>query len=436
MEEHKYIGKRLPRSDGMQHSLAKTRYVNDIRLPGMLHVKAWRSPVPSAKILNVDVSQAKNLPGVKAVITWKDVPFNRYGFAKDFPVLAEDEVRYMGQEVVAVAAEDVDTAREAVSLIKVDLEERQPVLDPIKAMEPDSIQVSPQGNFVYFGDKPVRQIRKGDVEAGFAQADYIIEGYYRTAAQEHCPIETQCGIAQTDALGRTHVYTMSQAIWFNKMWLAPILKKPQSMVHMIGGIVGGGFGSKNDPHADLIISVLSLYTDSRPVKWLWTREEEFVASTHRGAMHMFFKDGVMKDGRIIARQVRSIRDGGAYILTNDYVGSKHAYGVAGPYNIPNVKVDTYCMLTNKRPVSSMRGFGLYQASFADEVQIERIAKILGMDSFRIRFINAVRDGDTSATRAVLHSCALIEVMQAAAERAGIKLDDDLLAMSSKVKVEA
>lgn len=143
----------------------------------------------------------------------------------------------------------------------------------------------------------------------------------------------------------------------------------------------------------------------------------------------------MKDGRIIAREVRSIRDGGAYILTNDYVGSKHAYGVAGPYNIPNVKVDTYVMLTNKRPVSSMRGFGLYQASFADEVQMEKIAKTTGIDSWRLRFINAVRDGDTSSTQAVLHNCGLIEVMQAAAERAGIKLDDDLLAMSSSVKME-
>ena len=436
MEEYKHVGKRLPRIDGMQHALARTRYVNDIRLPGMLHVKVWRSPVPSARILSVDVSKAEKLPGVVKVITWKDVPYNRYGFAKDYPVLAEDEVRYMGQEVVAVAAEDVDTAMEAVSLIKVELEEREPVLDPMKAMQPDSIQVSPQGNFVYFGDKPVRQIRKGDVEAAFAKADYIVESYFRTAAQEHSPIETQCGIAQTDSMGRTHVYTMSQAIWFNKMWLAPILNKPQSMVHMIGGVVGGGFGSKNDPHADLIVAVLSLYTNNRPVKWLWTRAEEFIASTHRGAMHMFFKDGVMKDGRIIAREVRSIRDGGAYILTNDYVGSKHAYGVAGPYNIPNVKVDTYVLLTNKRPVSSMRGFGLYQASFADEVQMEKIAKTIGMDSWRVRFINAVRDGDTSATRAVLHNCALIEVMQAAAERAGIKLDDDLLAMTSVVKQEA
>jgi CO/xanthine dehydrogenase Mo-binding subunit len=146
---------------------------------------------------------------------------------------------------------------------------------------------------------------------------------------------------------------------------------------------------------------------------------------------MFFKDGVTRDGHILAREVRSIRDCGAYALTNDYVVAKHAYGVSGPYNIPNVQVDAYGIFTNKRPVSSMRGFGLYQASFAMEVQVDRIAQQLGIDSLRIRFINAVRDGDTSPTQAVLHNCSLVECMQAAAKRAGIRLDDDLLQMSSK-----
>jgi CO/xanthine dehydrogenase Mo-binding subunit len=403
--------------------------VNDMKFTDLLHIKVWRSPIPSANILNIDVSQAEKVPGVVAVLTYKQVPANHY--AGDYPVLAEKEVRYMGQEVVAVIAVDEDIAREAVELVKVDLQERTPVLDPIKAMEPDSPKVTPNGNFVYFGDKPCRQIRKGDFDAAIEQADYVVEGYYRTAAQDQCPIETQVAVAQTDGMGRTHIYTVSQAIFFNQAGLATILQKPQSKVHMIGGILGGGFGAKNDPHADPITAVASLYTNGKPVKWLWTREEEFVASTHRAATHMFFKDGVMKDGRIIARSVRSIRDGGAFILTNDYVVNKHAYGVAGPYNIPNVKIDSYGILTNKRPTSSMRGFGLHQASFAHEVQMERIAKTVGIDSWHLRFINALHDGDTTVGQAELHSCALIEVMQAAAEKAGIQLSDDLLKMSSK-----
>ena len=199
---------------------------------------------------------------------------------------------------------------------------------------------------------------------------------------------------------------------------------------MIGGILGGGFGSKNDPHADPICAVLSLYTDGRPVRWVWTREEEFVASTHRAATHMWFKDGVTKGGHILARKIKMVRDGGAYPSTNDYVIRKASYGIAGPYNIPNVTVDGYSVYTNKRPTSSMRGFGLYQASFAWDVQMEKIAEAVKMDSWRLRFLNAIRDGDTSATRAVQHNCGLIEVMQTAAKRAGLKLDDDLLAMSS------
>lgn len=430
MAEHRYVGERVPRYDGMQHALGMTKYVNDLRFPDMLHIKVWRSPLISAKILNIDTSQAEKSPGVVAVITHEHVPHNRFEVG-DYPVLADEEIRYLGQEVVAVVAEDVDTAREAVELVKVDLEEREPVLDPFKAMEPDSPLVSPNGNFVPIGDKNVRQIRKGDFDAAIKTADFVIEGYYRTQAQEHSPIETQVSVAQTDGMGRTNVWSCMQALYGTQGGLAGILKKPQSKVHVIGGIVGGGFGSKNNIHADHITAVASLYTGGRPVKWLWTREEEFIASTHRGATHMFFTDGVMKDGRIIARAVRSYRDGGAYLGFNDYVVSKHAYGVAGPYNIPNVKIDSYGILTNKRPTSSMRGFGIFQASFAWDVQMERIAEKIGIDSWRLRFINAIRDGDTSATQAVQHSCALIEVMQAAAERAGIKLDDDLLAMSSK-----
>ncbi len=430
MVDTNYIGKRIPRYDGMQHALGMTTFVNDLRFPNLLHIKVWRSPVISAKILNIDTSQAEKVPGVVAVLTHKHVPNNRFE-AGDYPVLADEEIRYLGQEVVAVVAEDVDTAREAVELVKVDLEEREPVLDPFKAMEPDSPKVSPNGNLVPIGGKFVREIRKGDFDRAIQQADYVVEGYYRTAAQEHSPIETQVSVAQTDGMGRTTVWSCMQALFQTQGGVAGVLKKPLSRVHVVGGVVGGGFGSKNNLQADHITAVASLYTGGRPVKWLWTREEEFIASTHRGATHMFFTDGVMKDGRIIARAVRSIRDGGAYYGFNDYVVSKHAYGVAGPYNIPNVKIDSYGVLTNKRPTSSMRGFGIFQASFAWEVQIERIAKTIGMDSWRIRFINAVRDGDTSATQAVLHNCALIEVMKAAAEQAGIKLDSDLLAMSSK-----
>ncbi|HET7009685.1 MAG TPA: molybdopterin cofactor-binding domain-containing protein [Anaerolineales bacterium] len=429
MTDTEYVGKRLPRYDGMQHATGRTRFVGDIKLPGMLHVQAWRSPVASARIRDIDIRRAKATPGVVAVITGKDVPNNVFGGEQ--PVLADREIRYLGQEVVAVAAETLDAAREAVSRVRVELEARPPVLDPIQAMDPASTKVRPDGNLMRFGERDHLQIRKGDVEQGFAQADRIVQTYFRTAAQEHSPIETQSSIAQTDSMGRTHIHTVTQAVFFNQGTIAGILGKPQAAVHMIGGILGGGFGSKNDPHGDHICAVLSLYTGGRPVRWVWTREEEFVASTHRAATHIWFKDGVTKEGRILARKIKMIRDGGAYPSTNDYVIRKASYGIAGPYNIPNVWIDSYSIFTNKRPTSSMRGFGLFQSSFAWDVQMERIAEALGLDSWRLRFLNAIRDGDTSATRAVQHHCGLIEVMQTAAQRAGIRLDGDLLAMSSQ-----
>jgi len=431
MADTQYVGKRLPRYDGMQHATGRTRYVSDIKLPGMLHVKAWRSPVPSARITSIDISRAEAVPGVVAVIVGKDVPVNVFGGEQ--PVLADKEIRYLGQEVAVVAAETPEIARLAVGKIKVELEERAPILDPQKAMESGSPKVRPEGNLLPFDGKDHYQVRKGDVEAGFRQADHIVENYFRTAAQEHSPIETQASIAYTDSMGRTHIYTVTQAVFFNQGTIAAILKKPQADVHMIGGILGGGFGSKNDPHADHLCAVLSLYTGGRPVKWVWTREEEFIASTHRGATHLWYKDGVTKDGRIVARKIKMVRDGGAYPSTNDYVIRKASSGVSGPYDIPNVWIDSYAVFTNKRPTSSMRGFGLYQGSFAWDVQMERIAEAIGMDSWRLRFLNAIRDGDTSATGAVQHNCGLIEVMQAAAKRAGVSLDADLLAMSSAKK---
>jgi len=425
------VGRRLPRYDGMQHVTGRTRYVGDLSFPGMLHVKAWRSPVPSARIKGVDVSAAQELPGVAKVVTHRDVPDNIYGFAKDTPVLAGEEVRYLGQEVAAVAAEDEATARRAVELIRVDLEEREPVFDPIEAMEPGAPQVAPGGNLVRFGEETVRRIRKGDFRSAVGTpGTTVVEGHFRTQGQEHAPIETQVSVALTDAMERTHIWSVGAAPFFQQPFIAGILGKPQSKVHLISGPVGGAFGGKNDLHADHVCAVLSLYTDGRPVRWQWTREEEMQASTCRGAMHIAFHDVVTPEGRIIGRQVRSIRDGGAYVLTNDYVMSKHAFGVAGPYDIPNVEVDAYAVLTNKRPASSMRGFGLFQASFAEQVQMERVADAVGVDPWRVRLINAVRDGETSATGTTLSSCGLIEVLQALAERTGATLEPALASLSS------
>lgn len=448
----KVVGERVKRYDGLAHVTGETRFVDDIFVPGTLTVKAFRSPVVKGKIRRLDVAAAEGLAGVAGVITHEDVPNNAFGLIPDQPVLAATEVRYKGQPIAAVAAVDEETALEALSLIKVEIDEEKPVFDPLEAMQEEAPKVRPEGNCLKWGDRPFRKIVFGDIEAGFKQADHVVEGTYVHPSLEHAQLEPQCSLAVPEANGKLTIYTVSQAHYFHLGMLAGILHtKPSDLscvcrwagrtrsswrgslglsdIKYVGGTVGGGFGSKNDIHADHVTAILALKT-GQPVKWRWTREEEFLYSTFRGAWHITIKDGVKKDGRIVARQVRSIRDSGAYTSLNAYVVDKHCYLVSGPYAIPNVYVEGYCVYTNRPPSSSMRGFGITPATFATEVQMNRIAATLGMDPWEIRFINAYRNGDQTATRRVLDSVYLIETMQALAKKVGKKLPERLLAMTS------
>lgn len=422
------VGQRVLRYDGLSHVTAETKFVDDVVVPGMLWAKAFRSLVVKGTIKNIDTSAAEKVPGVVGIITAKDIPNNLYGWGGDQPVLAT-AIRYKGEAIAAVAAWDEDIAAEAVAKINVDIDEETPVLDPLKAMEPDAPKVRPEGNIFMYGDSPFRAIILGEVEAGFKEADTIVETDYIHPWLEHAQLEPQTSLAVPTANGRLTIYTVSQALTLHLGQLCGVLKMPLNKVRYVGGTVGGGFGSKNDIHADHVTAVLALKT-GRPVKWRWTREEELLYSTSKGSWHMRFKDGVKKDGRIVARHVRSIHDSGAYVSLNAYVVDKHSFLVAGPYYIPNVYVQGYCVFTNKPPASSMRGFGITPATFAGEVQMDRIAEAVGIDPWEIRFRNAFREGDVTATRRVLDSVALIEVMQTLAKTAGVKLPEKLMAMSS------
>ncbi|MGI6097322.1 MAG: xanthine dehydrogenase family protein molybdopterin-binding subunit [Dethiobacteria bacterium] len=429
----KVVGKREKRYDGLAHVTAQTRFVDDIVVPGTLYVKALRSPVAKGTVKQIDVSGAKNMPGVAEVITARDIPNNIYGLGADQPVLAE-EIRYRGEPIAAVAAVDEDTALEALEKIKVDIEEEEAVFDPLEAMKPDAPKVRPEGNIFMYGESPCRKIVFGDIEAGFKEADHIIEGDYAHPPYEHAQLEPQVSLAVPEADGKLTVYTVSQAHTFHLGMLCGILKMPLSKVRYVGGTIGGGFGGKNDIHADHVAAVLALKT-GKPVKWRWTREEELLYSTFRGAWKIKIKDGVKKDGRIVARQVESIREAGAYTTLNVYVVDKHCFLGAGPYYIPNVNIEGYCVYTNKPPASSMRGFGVTPSTFAIEVQMNKIAVEIGVDPWELRFINAYREGEQTPTRRVLDSVALVETMQAVAEKAGIELPERLKAMTSKERGE-
>jgi CO/xanthine dehydrogenase Mo-binding subunit len=443
----KVVGQRKKRYDGLAHVTGETRFVDDVHIPGTLVVKAFRSPVVKGKVRRIDTSAAERLAGVAGVITHEDVPNNAFGLTLDRPVLAET-IRYRGEPIAAVAAEDEQTALRALDRIKVEIDEEEAVFDPIEAMRPGAPKVRPEGNCYSFGERPFRKVVLGDVEAGFREADLIVEEEYRTHPVEHTPLETQVSLAVPEADGKLTIHTVSQTLFFYLNQLAFILQMNEGDVRINrlagrirnnwrgaagiqfkSGTVGGSFGGKNDIHADHVTALLALKT-GRPVKWRWTRKEELLYSTHRGAWYLTVKDGVTKNGRIVARHVKSIRDAGAYSALNPYVVDKHCFNLSGPYFIPNIHIEGHLVYTNRPPASSMRGFGVMPTTFAVEVQMNKIASRLGMDPWEIRFINAYRNGDKTATRRVLDSVYLIETMQACAGKAGKTLPDDLMAMTS------
>ncbi len=427
---YKYIGKPTPRTDGIAQVTATNAYIDDIRLPGMLTVKVLRAPVLKANLLNVDVSRAARVRGVAAVISAKDVPGGCYGMYGDQRVLADGEIRYKGQVIAAVAAVDQDAALEAVEQIKLDLEELPAVLAPEEAMKPDAPKVRPEGNLWSFDGGPCRKVRLGDVDKGFADADHIVEGTYTTPMQEQSPMETSCSVAVLEGGDQLVIHSTSQSPYIHLRQLSNVLKLPMNRMRLVVGNTGGAFGARFEMHTDHVAALLALKT-RKPVKWRWNREEETLYSTHRARWKFYCKDGVKKDGRIVARYVRTIHDAGAYTGFAPYCVEKNAMMVSGPFHIPNIAIDGYCVYTNRTPSGAMRGFGVLAGQVCEEIQIHRMADLLGMDPWEIRFLNVWREGDMTATGKVVDHVAAIECMQAAARLAGIDLPDRLKAMSSR-----
>ncbi len=446
----KNVGQSKPRYNALEHVTGEARYVDDIFIPGTLAVKALRSPVHKGIIRKLDISKAEKLPGVFGVITAADVPCNTYGYLTlDQAVLSEKEVRYLGEPIAAVAADTLEIANEALGLIDLDIEQQTPVFDPLEAMKPDAPKVRPEGNVLMVGERPYRLVYNGDIEKGFAQADEIVENEFFFPSQEHAPIETQVSLAVPEKDGRLTIHTVTQGMYFLLRQLQRILGQGEDLSHRwaervkytprahlgfsdikyVGGNVGGAFGGKTELHADAIAALLALKT-GRPCKWRWTREEEMLYSARHSPWRMTFKDGVTKDGRIVARQVSSMHDAGAYTGLSSYVVDKHAFYVAGPYHLPNVEVKCSVVYTNKVPTGAIRGFGVTPGTYGCEIQMDMIAERLGIDPWELRFINAMRNGDQLATRTKLDSVYLIETMKKLAQMVDHPLDEKYSALTS------
>jgi len=396
------------------HGLGQTKYIDDMYLPNMLFAKIKRAGTGSAKIKSIDTKEAEAMPGVVAVITGRDIPCNSFGPSlKDQPVLADTRVFHAGDGVAAVAAETEQIAAEAIEKIKVEYELITPVLDPLESLKLETPGVhAPSANI--YGRKT---IKKGDVEKAFKESDRVFEGTFRTQMVEHVPLEPYACIAQWDANGRVTIYSTLGRITLGRADIGRTLGIPMSRVRVVATVVGGNFGGKNEIRAEPVMALLSKKT-GRPVKIVYTRPEEFFASTTRHPLVMDYKTGVTKQGKILGRKIRLVLDGGAYCSWSETTLGKACILSAGPYNIENLHVEAYVVYTNKTMTGAMRGFGAPQVCFAYESHMDDIARALGIDPIDIRLMNAFEEGSISPTGQKLHSVVVKESILRAAKRFG------------------
>ncbi len=386
------LGESIPRYDGERHVTGTTVYVDDVRYPGMLHVRPLVSPHANARILEMRLDKAAALPGVHLILTAEDIPRNRFGGAGDHHLFADGFVRYAGQLVAAVVAEDAVTAQQGADLIEVDYEVLPSVFDCLEAMKEGAPQVREHGNIFKLSPTGQRKIRIGDVESGFAEADYIFEDSFVTPVQSHAFLETHVGVAAFDERSRLLVHSTGQSIHWIHSSLAEVLDLPMEKIRVVGGIVGGGFGGKSDVSVEPVIALAALKT-GRPVKWRWTFEEELRLPTNRGGFHLYYKTGVKKDGTITARSVKSIQDIGAFCYRGNRSLDRQGTVAGGPYRLPNYWFDGWAVHTNKVPAAALRGFAVPMVSFACEGHMDRIASELGLDPLEFRYKNALREND-------------------------------------------
>jgi CO/xanthine dehydrogenase Mo-binding subunit len=410
------VGQRATRSDGRLHGLGQTQYIDDLAFNGMLHARIKWAGIASARIRSIDTSAAQAMPGVMAVLTGREIPVNSFGATlQDQPVLADERVFHAGDGVAAVAAVTEQIATEALEKITVEYEPLPAIFDPLEALKEDALMVHPPHSNIY----ATKVIRKGDIEKGFAASDRIFESRFRTQMVEHVSLEPHAAIADWDANGRLTVWSTLGRITLGRADLARTLKLPMSRIHVIATIVGGNFGGKNEITQEPVLALLSKKA-GRPVKGVYTRGEEFTSTTTRHPFIMDYKTGVTRDGRILARKVRLVLDGGAYCSFSETTLGKACILASGPYKIENLLVEAFAVYTNKTVAGAMRGFGAPQTCFAYESHMDDIAAALGLDPLDIRLLNAFDEGSASPTGQVLQSVVVKQSLLKAAERFGWK----------------
>ncbi|HEX8969864.1 MAG TPA: xanthine dehydrogenase family protein molybdopterin-binding subunit [Chloroflexota bacterium] len=437
--------------DGVERVTGRVAYTINLELPGMLHARLLRSPAPHARIARLDVSAARQVPGVALVLTGEDVR-GRAGVSpyfgpvfRDQPVLAIDRVRFSGEPVAAVVAEDPDSAQQAIDLIDVDYEVLPAVFDPLEALAPGAplVHQAPPRQGATFADLVIHtdgatnicnhfKLRKGDVERGFAESDVVFEDTFSSPAVQHVPLETHACVAQVEE-GKLTVWATTQTPHVVRAQLAEMFGLPLAAVRVIVPTLGGAYGSKCYPKIEPLTAVLAAWC-RRPVRLHLSRAEEFVTIT-KHAVVITMKTGLTHDGRIVARKSTCYFNTGAYADIGPRLIKNGGYATAGPHAIPNVWVDSYAVYTNVPPAGAYRGYGVSQAAWAYDTQLDMIADRMGLDPLQIRLRNLLRDGDTFATGEPVQDCHYGELLSRAAEAIGWQADESPRRIANKVRAK-
>jgi len=413
-----FIGQSLPRYDIVSKVQGQRKYPQDFNLDGQLYAQVVWSAHPHARVLKIDTREAEALPGVVKIITWRDVPVNEYGInIMDQPVLIGEgaKVRWVGDRIAIVVAESEKSAARARDLVQVEYELLPVVSDPREAMKPGAPLVHEGRASNILKHIP---IRLGNVAEGFAQAAVIVEGCYTADAVEHAYLQPEAALGYIDESGRVTVIAAAQWAHDDLHQLAHILNLPEDQVREIVPAIGGAFGGREDMYIQHL-AALAAFCVRRPVKMVWTRAESVQRSGKRHPFYMKYKTGASKEGKLTAMEIEIITDAGAYASTSVVVLSNAASFSAGPYAVPNAKVDAYAVYTNNAVTMAMRGFGATQPPIAYEAQMDKLAEKLGMDPVEIRMKNLFEEGSIAITgNRMSHGVGVKETLRQAAWAAG------------------
>ncbi len=389
----KVVGKRVERVGIRDKVTGKARYAADLDVPNALVLKVYRSPVAHGIVRKIDTEKAEAMDGIIRVFTARDIPGeNLYGLInKDQTVLADNKVRFEGDAIALIAAESEEIAEEALKVIEVEIEELPALFDPEEALKPEAPLIHEKGNLLFN-----RKIAKGDVEEGFAASDIILEEEYETNMLEHAYIEPEAGVAYKDENGCVVVLVTTQNPHADHAQLVPILGVSSEKIRVIQTETGGGFGGKLDMSVQPFLALAAYYLD-RPVRMIYSREESFQTTAKRHPLKIRMKTGATREGKLMAVKADIIADTGAYGSYGIAVATRAAVHAAGPYEVPNVYVESKAVYTNNNWSGAMRGFGVPQVAIAHESQMDKLAERLGMDPITFRINNAFKTGSVTPT---------------------------------------